>query len=46
MFLTLGLYEKTYVNEDVLNKRLVELKHESDHEVYYIDKVVTMITIK
>ena len=37
---------RRFHSEDVLNERLVELKYESDQEVYYIDKMVTRITTK
>ena len=35
-----------FICENVLNERLVELKHESYQKIYYIDKAVTRITIK
>ena len=39
-------HKKALYHQDVLTKRLVELKYESYQEVYYIDKAVTRITIK
>ena len=39
-------HKEALYHENVLNEKLVKLKYESCRKVYYIDKAVTMISIK